>query len=288
MSDVPSDDIPTRARKSTFSEKAASWKIKAKESAGEMKESAKARLTMVGEIKNAVETLNQLAQPDFAIMKNSEKRIPLKILQKATGLAFMTEIKAGFLFSGKAGTGIVIRRLPGGGWSGPSCFGFGGVGAGLMVGASKTNTIVVLNTADACDVFASKGQIKLGADLEITAGPVGRDIGGQARFGSEKKVCKSYSYSHSKGLFGGISIDGTVLVAKTAVNAEFYGSEVTPADILANKVEVPKTEELQELYVLLNRLGKVSADDIASQISGAVSNATGGAKKAAVKSAMGF
>lgn len=285
MSDMKSDDIPTRKRGSTMGEKAKSMKDKMATSVGSMKEKGKARMTMTGEIKNAVETLNQLALPDFAVMAASEKKIPLRILQKATGLAFMTEIKGGFLFSAKGGTGIVIRRLPGGGWSGPSCFGFGGVGAGLMVGVSKTNTVVVLNSPEACDVFSSKGQVKLGADLEVTAGPIGREIGGEARFGGEKKVAASYSYSHSKGLYGGISIDGTVLVSKSAVNTEFYGSQIAPADILSGKVEPPQSEDLKELYTVLTRLGQVSASD---NLAALADNAMGGAKKAGAKAAMGL
>lgn len=286
MSDMKDDIAPSQPK--TMGDKARNLKKRLSLKANEVKASAISRMTMTGEIKNAVETLNQLARPDFAVMKATEERIPLKILQKACGLAFITEVKAGFLFSGKGGTGIVIKKLGKGEWSGPSCFGFAGVGAGLMVGMSKTNTIVVLNTPEAVEVFMSKGQIKLGADLEVTAGPLGRDIGGEARFGSEKKVCASYSYSHSKGLYAGVSIDGSVLATKKGVNSEFYGEEITPADILSGKAQCPQTEELKELYTLLNRLGKVSVDDVANEVRNKAASVTGSVKKAGAKAAMGL
>lgn len=284
---MKSDDIPT-GRKPSMKKRASAMKAKMSLSAKKIKEQAKARMTMQGEIKNAIETLNQLAVPDYAVLANTERKIPLRILQNAAGLAFLTEVKAGFLFSGKGGTGIVIRRLSGGGWSGPSCFGFAGVGAGLMAGVSKTNTIVVLNTPAACEVFGSKGQIKLGADLEITAGPIGREVGGAARLGGEKTVASSYSYSHSKGLYAGFSIDGTGLVCKGDVNTEFYGAEVSPADILSGRAEPPQIDQLRELYALLDRLGKASSSDIAGEVGAAASNAVGGAKKAAAKAAVGM
>jgi len=251
--------------------------------ASNLKTKAKARLCMSGEIKSAVETLNQLARPDFALARDKEQRIPLKILQRAQGLAFMTEVKAGFLFSGKGGSGIVIRKQTDGTWSGPCAFGFAGVGAGLMVGASKTSTIVVLNTPEACDVFTSKGQVKFGADLEVTAGPVGRDIGGELR-GGKTGIAPCFSYSHSKGLYAGLSIDGTCLITKDNVNNEFYGVPVTPLEILSKGVEPPaELYELNELYTILARLSKVSVDDVAKSV---VASATSAVKGAAVKAAL--
>jgi hypothetical protein len=87
------------------------------------------------------------------------------------------------------------------------CFGSVAVGAGVMAGVSKTNTIVVLNSNDAVKVFCSKGQIKFGADLQVTAGPIGREAGVEINGGDAGySISPSFSYSHSVGLFAGVYI----------------------------------------------------------------------------------
>lgn len=211
------------------------------------------RFAFEGEIKQALETLNNMVYPEMTIHASTEKAIPLKIMMNAVGLVFMTEVKAGFLFSGKGGSGVVIARLPDGTWSGPSLFGHAGIGAGLMVGASKTNSVILLNTPEAVKTFSGKGQVKLGADVEVAAGPVGRHAGGAANVGANG-VAPSYAYSHSQGLYAGISIDGTVLIPRDNDNAKVYGRPVTTEDILTGRVEAPPSMILQDLYALLNKI----------------------------------
>lgn len=227
------------------------------------------RFAFDGELQVAVDTLEALTYPDFALTQK-EKTIPFRILKDASGLVFMTEVKAGFLFSGKGGTGLVIKRLPDGKWSGPSLFGFAGVGAGLMVGMSKTNTLICLNSAEAVKTFEGKGQVKLGADFEVAAGPVGRHAGGAANVG-KSGVAPSLAYSHSKGLYAGLSIDGTVLIPRHKDNAAFYGRPVTTEEILEGEVRPPDSMVLKDLYALLKRVekeGRATArmNDISSSV----------------------
>src|ERR1700716_3732923 len=126
-----------------------------------------------------------------------ERGIPARILINARGLAIISVVKAGFIFSGKAGEGVVVART-GHGWSGPSFIGMGGAGAGFQIGAQLTDFVFVLNTKDAVRAFSKDGNVTLGADVSASAGPVGRDL--QAGLIPTAAV---YTYSRSKGLFAG-------------------------------------------------------------------------------------
>lgn len=220
-----------------------------------------ARFKMEGEIQAAIKILRAMTNPDKIVSKDVEEKIPLKILQRAKGLAFITEVKAGFLFAGKGGTGIVIARLPDGKWSGPSAVATMSVSAGLMVGVSKSAAVIVLGEQAAIDSFAGKGQLKLGVDVEVTAGPVGRDVGGALRASGEG-YAPTYAYSHTTGAYVGLSIDSAVLLTQERENTAFYGSKVSAKDVLSGRVAPPADcTSLQELIALLNEIdGKPSTD----------------------------
>lgn len=162
-----------------------------------------------------------------------EKGIPEKILRDAKGLAILTVVKAGFLVSGEGGKGVVIARTSGG-WSGPSGIGTGGAGFGFQVGAQVTEFVLVLNTPAAVEAFSKGGNVSIGAELSAAAGPVGRNLGAEVM-----PVAAVYSYSLTQGLFAGMSLEGTVVVARDETNDAYYGRDTTPAEILAGKVKPP-------------------------------------------------
>jgi lipid-binding SYLF domain-containing protein len=143
-------------------------------------------------------------------------------------------VKAGFIFSGKAGHGVVVGRLDHNRWSGPSFVGTGGAGWGLQIGAEVTDFIFVLNNRAAVQAFSRDGNITLGADVSAAAGPVGRDL--QAGVAPTAAV---YTYSRSKGLFAGVSLEGAVIVTRAAANVRYYRRPVTAADILDGRVTPP-------------------------------------------------
>ncbi|HEY8514593.1 MAG TPA: YSC84-related protein [Candidatus Binatia bacterium] len=165
-----------------------------------------------------------------------EEGIPRAVLRDAKGLAILTVLKAGFVFSGEGGTGLVIARLGKSSWSGPSAIATGGAGFGFQIGASVTEFVMVLNTDDAVKAFSHGGNIKLGADVSVAAGPVGRDIAAGVM-----PVAAVYSYSRSQGLFAGVSLEGTVIVTRDDANEEYYGRKVTADEILSGKVRPPKS-----------------------------------------------
>ncbi|WWD18752.1 hypothetical protein CI109_103206 [Kwoniella shandongensis] len=163
--------------------------------------------------------------------------IPKAVLQRAKGLAVFTIIKAGFVFSGKAGSGLVIARLPDGSWSAPSCIATAGVGWGLQIGADLTEVVIVLNSDEAVKAFSRGGNVTVGGGISAAAGPIG--TGGQVS-ASLANPAPMFSYSRSKGLFAGLTLDGTILVERKDANKEFYGSSVSSTDILTGRVPAPE------------------------------------------------
>lgn len=163
-----------------------------------------------------------------------EKSIPDTVLKSAKGLAILTVVKAGFIFSGRGGEGLVVARV-GKGWSGPSAIGTGGAGFGLQIGAQVSEFVIVLNTPEAVKAFSRGGNVSLGADLSVAAGPVGRDVATDVT-----PMAAVYSYSRSEGLFAGISLEGTVIAERNEANAAYYGRSVTPMQILSGQVKPPR------------------------------------------------
>jgi len=163
-----------------------------------------------------------------------EKGIPESVLKDAKGLAIITVLKAGFIFSGQGGWGVVVARTPHG-WSPPSAIGTGGAGFGFQVGAEVTEFVLVLNTPEAVEAFAHGGNVSFGGALSAAAGPVGRTAGA-----SVMPVAAVYTYSRSQGAFAGASIEGTVFAARDDANQAYYGRAVTPHQILAGQVKAPK------------------------------------------------
>ncbi len=163
-----------------------------------------------------------------------ENGIPEKVLRDAKGLAILTVLKAGFMFSGQGGVGVVVART-GKGWSGPSGIATGGAGFGFQVGAEVTEFVLVLNTPEAVAAFAHGGNVTIGGALSAAAGPVGRTAAAGVM-----PVAAIYTYSRSQGLFAGVSLEGQVLAARDKANQAYYGRAVTPQQILSGRVKPPK------------------------------------------------
>jgi SH3 domain-containing YSC84-like protein 1 len=173
-----------------------------------------------------------------------EHAIPPAVLRDAKGLAILTVFKAGFVFSGRGGTGVVVART-GKGWSGPSAIGTGGAGFGLQIGAQVTEFVIVLNTPEAVQAFSREGNVVLGADLSVAAGPMGRSAEAAVT-----PIAAVYTYSRSQGLFAGASLEGTVIMTRDNANASYYGRPVTPHQILAGNVAPPAgANRLQRVLV---------------------------------------
>jgi lipid-binding SYLF domain-containing protein len=197
---------------------------------------------------------------DFCI-SSSDQSIPLDLLQCAKGLIFLTVIKAGFMVSGRIGTGLLIARLDGDDnnppsnqtWSAPCALGTIGMGWGMLAGGDITHYLVVLTTQNAVEAMLS-GTVQLGTEIGVAMGPVGRmtQVSASAS-NTEWTLHPAYSYAHSKGLFMGMSIEGAVLSTRNDVNAKFYGrSGLTGADLVLDG-HMPPPKAAEPLYAALER-----------------------------------
>ncbi|TDH67679.1 hypothetical protein CCR75_004814 [Bremia lactucae] len=203
--------------------------------------------SMEGAIRAAEQTLENLFNPTL----DQDKRIPIDLLHQAKGLAFLTVIKVGFIWTGKVGTGVVISKLPDSRWSAPSAIGTAGMGFGAEVGAQMIEFMIILNSDVAVKSFMQKGQLSAGASLEFAAGPYGRAAGANANF-SASGIAPNYTYSHAKGLFGGVGLQGSGIMARADINKRFYGREISPTEILTGAVDQPAAAS--QLYDALQRL----------------------------------
>merc|ERR1719461_2828863 len=164
-------------------------------------------------------------------MTSVDHAIPSFILKRAKGICFLTIIKTGVIVSVSGGMGVVMIKQKSGNWSGPASVGIGQVGFGFQFGASKIDLIIVLNTDLAVKQFLGRGQLRVGGQMNLSLGPIGRDARADVGAG-EKGVSALFSYSMSKGLFAGAAFEGTVIATKKGTNAKFYGEEVDCEKIL--------------------------------------------------------
>ncbi|KAJ3102841.1 hypothetical protein HK100_004307 [Physocladia obscura] len=176
--------------------------------------------------------------------------IPSHIVANAKGVAVLTILKAGFIWSGRAGAGLVVAKLSDGRWSAPSAIAAGGAGVGVQIGAECTDSVFILNTDGAIRAFSHGGNVSFGANLSIAAGPVGRSAEGAGTVGNFAPI---YAYSKTKGLFAGVSFEGLVIITRKETNARFYGAHVTPTELLNGKIQPPVEAEC--LYRALNVKG---------------------------------
>lgn len=164
-------------------------------------------------IESAIEVLDELD-------KIAARSIPIAILEDAAGVAIVPNvIKAGFVFGGRAGHGLVLVREKDGTWSDPLFVNIGGASVGFQIGVESTDVVLVFRNRRSLDRFLEgKGKFTLGADASIAAGPLGRKASASTDAKLEAEIL---SYSRSRGLFAGVSLDGAVIHPAPEANAIF-------------------------------------------------------------------
>ncbi|CAG8447782.1 9233_t:CDS:2 [Funneliformis mosseae] len=203
------------------------------------------------EVQKAAKILNSFTEPEKE-EGGLESVIPKDVFKHAKGLAVFTAIKAGFFWSGRVGSGLVVAKRPDESWSCPSLINIGGLGFGAQLGADVTDFLIVLNTDDAVKAFTRGENLTLGGNLSVSAGPVGF---GQEYSGSLYDRAALYSYSKSKGLFAGVSVQGTIIMERKDANRTFYGIDLSAEDILCDRIEIEKEQE-ESLKVLYDAIKK--------------------------------
>jgi lipid-binding SYLF domain-containing protein len=162
------------------------------------------------------------------IMAAEDNAIPHAILGKAEGIAiFPSTIKAGFVFGGMRGRGVLSARTPAG-WSSPGFLTLTGGSFGLQIGGQAADIILVINERRGLENLV-RNQFKLGADIAVAAGPVGRDA--QAATDLQLRA-QILSYSRARGLFAGVTINGSTIRQDRDANARFYGKPLEMAQIV--------------------------------------------------------
>jgi lipid-binding SYLF domain-containing protein len=175
---------------------------------------------------NAVRVLNE-------VMQAPDKAIPQDLLRNAKAIAVIPDmVKAGLIFGGRRGEGLISVKSPDGTWSNPSFITLTGGSVGFQAGVSSTDVVLVFRTQRGVDSIVN-GKFTVGADASAAAGPVGRTA--TASTDAQMKA-EIYSYSRSRGLFAGVALDGSVLRIDQDANAAIYGSGITPRRIFEGGV----------------------------------------------------
>ncbi|KAF7976509.1 hypothetical protein HWV62_6317 [Athelia sp. TMB] len=167
-------------------------------------------------------------------------QIPAKVIAAAQGLAIFTVFRTGFHISGSGGSGILIARQPDGSWGPPSGIVMHVVGIGLLVGIDVYDTVLVLRTPAAVNAFAHP-KVSLGAELAVTAGPVGQ--GGAIDVGVTDGS-PAWVYNKSKGFYAGIAMDGTIVVERRDENERFYGRKIRAGDLIKGGAPRPASTDV--------------------------------------------
>jgi lipid-binding SYLF domain-containing protein len=148
------------------------------------------------------------------------KEIPEALLAEAHGVAIIPNVvKIGLVLGGQRGRGVVIVRERDGSWRAPLFVTITGGSVGWQIGAQSTDFMLVFKSQKSVDGLL-RGKFTLGADAAVAAGPVGRRAGAATDVELKAEI---YSYSRSRGLFAGVSLDGSALQVDDAANASYYG-----------------------------------------------------------------
>lgn len=165
-----------------------------------------------------------------------EQDIPPTLLRNAEGIAVIPGvIKAGFVLGGSYGKGVLSVRDAQGRWSQPIFIKLAAGSLGWQIGAQSTDVVLVFKTRRSVEGIV-RGTFKLGADAAVAAGPVGRR--GEAATDIDLKA-EILSYSRSRGLFAGVSLEGAKLDIDYEANADFYGRRVQATEILEGRAMPP-------------------------------------------------
>jgi lipid-binding SYLF domain-containing protein len=199
--------------------------------------------------KNETKDVQDAANVLQAIMKIPEKGIPPALLKDAQAVVIVPSvIKGAFIVGGRHGTGVLLAREESGRWSDPVFVSLTGGSVGWQVGATSTDIILVFKNKKAVEGLL-KGKFTLGADAAVAAGPVGRSAEAATDVMLKSEIL---SYSRSRGLFAGVSLEGAALLVDNDADAAYYGKKgITASDILAGHAgkKAAATKKLQQLLM---------------------------------------
>ncbi len=191
---------------------------------------------------------------------NIPDNVPQDLLDKAECvMVFPSVLKAAFIIGGSYGRGAMVCRSGEhftGPWGAPSMAALEGGSVGFQLGGQATDfVLLIMNPRGATAILSSK--VKLGADMAAAAGPKGRDASANTDATLRAEIL---SYSRSRGLFAGISLEGSTLRPDNDANMKLYGKNVTATDIV-RKGAVPVPPSGQKLVALLEKKSPKNLSD---------------------------
>lgn len=201
-------------------------------------------------LRHAADTLRE-------IMATPDKAIPRDLLSKAKCIVIVPGMKkAAFLVGGEYGRGFAVCRTGGGNWGGPAGLRLAGGSFGLQLGADSTDVfLLVMNDKGLNHLMSDK--FTIGGDAAAAAGPVGRDAKAETDILLNAEIL---SWSRTKGLFAGVSLNGTVVEHDNGENAKLYGHPVTSREIIHGDVPAPPAAS-----VLISELDRTARSGKRSQ-----------------------
>jgi lipid-binding SYLF domain-containing protein len=171
------------------------------------------------------------------LMRASDKGVPQDLMNKARCVVVVPGLKkGGFIVGAKYGRGFAVcRRASGAGWTAPFAIRIEGGSVGFQIGASEQDVLLlVMNEGGTKHLMESK--FTIGGEATAAAGPVGRDVSAQT---DAMMHAEMLSYSRSRGLFAGISLQGATLRPDDDANKELYGHEVAAREVLTGGTRTP-------------------------------------------------
>jgi lipid-binding SYLF domain-containing protein len=171
------------------------------------------------------------------MMRAADRGIPHDLLDKAHCIVVVPGMKkAGFIFGAKYGRGFATcRRNGGSGWSAPAAMRVEGGSVGFQIGLSETDIVLlVMNDGGMKHLLSDK--FTIGGEATAAAGPLGRDASAQT---DAMMSAEMLSYSRSRGLFAGISLEGATLRPDEETNRELYGHDASNREILTGDFKTP-------------------------------------------------
>ncbi len=183
------------------------------------------------------------------IMTSPDKGIPEDVLEKAQCVVVVPGMKKGaFIVGAKYGKGFVTcRGAHHQGWSAPGAIRIEGGSFGFQIGGSETDVVLLVMNQHGADRLLGD-QFTLGGEGEIAAGPVGRSASAQT---DAKMTAEILSWSRTRGVFAGVSLQGATLRQDLDDNAELYGKKMRNREIVDSNVAAP--ESASRLLTLLNK-----------------------------------
>ena len=186
------------------------------------------------EIKKVTEAATILHE----IMSAPDKAIPLTVLEKAQGIAvFPGLLKGGLGVGGQRGHGVLsVRDRKNGGWSNPAFLTITGGSFGAQIGLQAIDLVLVIENQRGLEQLV-KNQFKVGADAGVAAGPVGRDASASTDIQMRAQIL---SYSRSRGLFAGVTLNGSTINTDRDANERYYGTAYRTSQIVFDGMGSPQ------------------------------------------------